>query len=153
MIRPSKSSEQALEAKCWGQGPRKCDGWLCEAERLFILPRFQQSLRETEHTDDLCPGVLALLRERECPATTLKAQLHLPTIHLCKRQHRLGQHRAPGTLPGTVWPPQSLPHEYGSSPGKRDFWLPVPGPVCLVPVRGPAVHATRRALGPPTRPL
>src|SRR6266700_204629 len=59
MIRPSKSSEQALEAKCWRQDPRKCDGWLREVERLFILPCFQQSLRESEHTDNLCPGVLA----------------------------------------------------------------------------------------------
>ena len=62
--------------------PRKRKGLLHEPERLFISPCFQQSLGEEERTADQCPGVLALLRERERYAATAHAVVYLPSMHL-----------------------------------------------------------------------
>jgi hypothetical protein len=55
---------------------------LREHERLFIGPGVQQAIREPERTDDFYPDVLALLCEREPPAATAKAVVHLPSMQL-----------------------------------------------------------------------
>src|SRR5258708_1057019 len=56
-------------------------------------------------------------------------------------------------LQHSVWPVESLLHEYGSIPVRRDFWLPFPGPVWRVAVPTHGLDETRRALDPPTRRL
>ena len=68
------------------KGPRQRHGLLRELERLFIGPRVQQSIREVGRTADLCPDILALLRERERPAATANAAEHLSSLHLRQSQ-------------------------------------------------------------------
>src|SRR5215469_17115976 len=80
VIRPPQGNEKVLEVDHWWKGPCKCDGILHKHERLFIGPRFQQSMYEAECTGDLRPDILALFGEREPLAATAQAVLHLPTM-------------------------------------------------------------------------
>src|SRR5712692_3415664 len=178
LIRTPEGIEHTVEVVLRRKGPRQRDGALCDHERLFISPRFQQSKSERERTADVCPVVLALLRERECCAAPAQhavarkpaasntklllcdtssvgwVEHHSESVQLkapAKRSARCSvAHTVPGMLLHSPWPPQSLPQEYGSIQVRRDFLLPVPGRVLLVPGKAPALHAVRHALGPPT---
>ncbi len=91
VIRLPQGNEKALENYCWRKGPCLRDGVLHEHECLFIDSRVQQSMREAECTVNVCPTVLALLREHESPAAAVYAVTHLPSMHLCESQIRPAQ--------------------------------------------------------------
>src|SRR5205085_7164481 len=91
VIRTPHDYEKPLEVDRRRKGPRQRHGELHELERLFIGPRFQQSIREVDRTADVYPTALALLRERERPAATAHAVVRLTTMHLRESQQRTAQ--------------------------------------------------------------
>src|SRR2546429_149609 len=80
------NSEKAREVYRQRKGPRQGNGVVDEHERLFIGPRFQQSISEVDRAANFYPDILDLFRERERRAATPYAAQYLPGMDLCVSQ-------------------------------------------------------------------